>query len=100
MPLNAEPAQQSAASNTNGVSSFSLSFLCRFRHWSDNTSWTNGLPPSDCSDDVVILPQWRMLLDVDYVCVGQLFIHGELVFEDKQDYILTAKLVRNIFHTL
>ena len=72
--------------------------MYRFRRWSDNTSWTNGVPPSDCINDVVIHPMWRMLLDVEFVCVGRLFVHGELAFEDERDYNFSAKLVRNTLY--
>ena len=43
---------------------------------------------------MVILAQWRMLLDVTPPTLGRVFVHGQLVFEDERDYNFTAKLVR------
>ncbi len=60
-----------------------------FMAWSDPSTWPDGQVPQS-GEDVVIRADQRVLFDVAEAEVGQLMIHGDLVFEDDENISLTA----------
>ena len=64
----------------------------RYRLWSNESSWPSGKVPAE-GEDVTIMSSWRMLLDVSPPPLGQVYVFGELMFQDEQDLNLTADLV-------
>lgn len=44
-------------------------------------------------ETVTVSSRWRMLLDVSPPRLGRVYVYGELMFEDQQDYSFTANLV-------
>ena len=44
-------------------------------------------------DDVTISSRWRMLLDINPPRLANVYVYGELLFEDQQDYNFTADMV-------
>ena len=65
---------------------------CSQRRWSDPGSWPSGALPAD-GEDVIISSRWRMLMDVTPPPLREVFVLGELMFEDQRDYNFTANLV-------
>jgi hypothetical protein len=53
----------------------------RVRRWSVPTDWPSGKVPVD-GENVVINPEWIMLLDEDTKSLGGLEIQGDLIFDD------------------
>ena len=72
---------------------------CSQRRWSEPESWPSGQLPQE-GEDVTVSSRWRMLLDVTPPTLGNLYIFGELIFEDERDYNLTANLVSIHTHLL
>ena len=65
---------------------------CSQRRWSDPGSWPSGALPEE-GEDVIISSRWRMLMDVTPPPLREVFVLGELMFEDQRDYNFTANLV-------
>ena len=65
------------------------------RRWSDNNSWPDRRLPVE-GEDVTISSSWRMLVDISPPSLGRIFVYGELMFRDNQDYNFTASLVREM----
>ena len=65
---------------------------CSQRRWSDPGSWPSGALPAE-GEDVIISSRWRMLMDVTPPPLREVFVLGELMFEDQRDYNFTANLV-------
>ena len=63
-----------------------------YRLWSDPGSWLTGAVPKE-GEDVIISSRWRMLLDINPPPLGNVYVFGELLFEDQRDYQFTANLV-------
>ena len=59
--------------------------------WSDPATWGGELPKA--GEDVVILPEQKILLDVSPPGLGSLKIAGSLIF-DKRDIELSARWIR------
>ena len=66
------------------------------RVWSNPESWPSGVVPRE-GEDVIISSRWRMLLDVSPPTLGNVYILGELIFEDMRDYNFTADLVSVLY---
>lgn len=69
-----------------------------FRYWSDPDNWPQGELPKE-GDDVTITSTWRMILDVTPPPLGDVYVHGELHFEDMRDYEFVANRVSSVTHT-
>lgn len=63
------------------------------RLWSDTANWPNGELPKE-GEDVLIKPQWNMVLDIAETPVIRLLkVYGRLTFSDEMDVHLHAKHV-------
>lgn len=62
------------------------------RRWSEAASWPSGVLPVE-GEDVTVSSRWCMILDISPPRLGNVYVYGELTFEDQQDYNFTANLV-------
>ena len=62
------------------------------RVWSNPADWpSNSLPLA--GEDVIIESTWRMHLDINPPHLGNVYIYGELTFDDTQNLNFTANLI-------
>ena len=64
----------------------------RIRLWSKPEDWTSGTVPVD-GDNVEIETNWQMKVDVVTAAVNKLTINGKLMFDNKDNLKLKAKII-------
>ena len=67
-------------------------YLYRQRVWSDPNSWPNQTLPTE-GKSVTISSRWRMLLDISPPPLANVYVFGELTFDDQRGYNFTANTV-------
>ena len=60
------------------------------RLWSNATQWPNNALPVD-GDDVIIPCEWTVIMDMNPVRIGYFEINGDVIIEDKRDYMIVAE---------
>ena len=62
------------------------------RTWSNPNDWPTGSIPA-LGEDVVINSTWRMHLDISPPHLGNVYVYGELTFDDNKDLNFTANII-------